>query len=97
MELLPLTEVVCTVLSRKHSDQCLVCLDVVSVLLEIRGNEVIAVKELRDALMNTLKEKNDEVIDCDLRVLVKYVQYSQELTTLIRYILGVSICRTRHE
>ena len=89
VELLPLTEVVCTVLSRKHSDQCLVCLDVVSVLLEIRGNEVIAVKELRDALMNTLKEKNDEVIDCDLRVLVKYVQYSQELTTLIRYILGM--------
>ena len=86
---MPLIEVVCTVLSKKHSEQCLVCLNLVNVLLDIRGKDVITVPELRNVLIETLKEENDDVIDYDLRVLVKYVQYSQELTSFIRHILKV--------
>ena len=88
---MPLIEVVCTVLSKNHSDQCLLCLDLVNVLLEIRGKDVITVPELRNVLIETLKRENDDVIDYDLRVLVKYVQYSQELTSFIRHILKVGV------
>ena len=87
---MPLIEVVCTVLSKNHRDQCLLCLDLVNVLLEIRGKDMITVPELRNVLIETLKKENDDVIDYDLRVLVKYVQYSQELTTFIRHILKVA-------
>lgn len=88
---MPLIDVVCTVLAKNHRDQCLLCLDLVNVLLEIRGKDVITVPELRNVLIETLKKENDDVIDYDLRVLVKYVQYSKELTSFIRHILKVAL------
>ncbi|KAK8794162.1 hypothetical protein WA171_003287 [Blastocystis sp. BT1] len=83
VELLPLIEVACTVLAKQHNVQCLVCLEMVNVLLKTRGNEVIANEHLRGALLDTLKEENDDVIDCDLKVLVKYVECSKDLLSLI--------------
>ena len=58
---MPLIDVVCTVLAKNHRDQCLLCLDLVNVLLEIRGKDVITVPELRNVLIETLKKENDDV------------------------------------
>lgn len=88
----PLIEVVCTVLSKKRSGQCLVCLEVVSTLLDVQGAAVIENEHLRSALLDTLKEEDDDVIDCDLKVLVKYVNISQRLEPLIKRIVDVRFC-----
>lgn len=88
-DLLPLIEVVCTVLSKKQTEQCLISLEVVNVLLEIRGKEVIENEHLKLALLETLKEDSDDVIECTLKVLVKYVEHSQQLLSLINHIIEV--------
>lgn len=88
-DLLPLIEVVCTVLSKKQTEQCLISLEVVNVLLEIRGKEVIENEHLKLALLETLKEDSDNVIESTLKVLVKYVEHSQQLLSLINHIIEV--------
>ena len=84
-----LIEVVCAILAKKHSNQCLVCLEVVSTLLDVQGEAVIGNQHLRETLLETLKEEDDEVVDCDLKVLVKYVNRSQNLEALIEKIVDV--------
>ena len=49
-------------------------------------------EHLRSALLDTLKEEDDDVIDCDLKVLVKYVNISQRLEPLIKRIVDVRFC-----
>ena len=88
--MIPLLDVVCMVLSKKQTEPCLVCLEVVNVLLETRGKEVIENEHLKAALLEALKE-SDDVIEDTLKVLVKYVEYSQDLSSLITSILDVNI------
>ena len=61
----------------------------ISILLEVRTTEVIAHATLREALLNTLKDENNEVVEGDLKVLVKYVDNSQDLPALIGQIVDV--------
>lgn len=91
MDSASLIEVVCLVLSKKHSNQSLVCLEVVSTLLDVQGESVIANQHLRETLLETLKEEDDDVVDCDLKVLVKYVNHSQNLEALIKKIVDVVV------
>lgn len=65
----------------------------VDVLLNTRGNEVIANEHLRGALLDTLKEENDDVIDCDLKVLVKYMECSKDILSLIGEIVEVGVSK----
>ena len=89
VELNPLIDAACSILSNQHNSQCLVCLDMISILLEVRTTEVIAHAMLRESLLNTLKDENNEVVEGDLKVLVKYVDNSQDLPALIGQIVDV--------
>ena len=66
-----------------------VCAILVSTLLDVQGEAVIGNQHLRETLLETLKEEDDEVVDCDLKVLVKYVNRSQNLEALIKKIVDV--------
>lgn len=85
----PLIEVVVASLSWKQIPQCLEALEVVDILLEIRGNEVIGNESLKRALLDTLKEDSDEVVELALKVLVKYVEHSHNLQSLIDNVIEV--------
>ena len=86
-----LMEVVCVILSSQQSVQCLVCLEVINVLLEARPEEVIANEALRSQLLDTLKDENNEVVESDLKVLVKYVENSQDLSSLVKQVVEVGL------
>ena len=87
----PLIDVVCTVLAKKQTEPCLVALEIVNVLLEIRCDVVIANEQLKLTLLETLKEESDVVIEHALTVLVKYVEQSSKLTSLLSHIIKVHV------
>lgn len=84
-----MVEVVCSILAKKQTEPCLFALELVTVLLEIQWEEVIANEELKLALLETLKEESDLVIEYTLKVLVKYVEHSNDLTSLVNHIIKV--------
>ena len=90
-------EAACEILTSKQCTKCLVCLEMVDVRLEARPEEVIANEALRTQLLNTLKDENNEVVERDLKVLVKYVESSKDLPSLIKQIVEVGWIRRRDE
>ena len=60
-------------------------------LLEARPEEVIANEALRSQLLDTLKDENNEVVESDLKVLVKYVENSQDLSSLVKQVVEVGL------
>lgn len=96
MELPPLVEVACVALAKRQPAPCLLCLRLVSVLLESRGPEVVANERLRETLLETLKAEDDEVVESTLQVLVKCVDCGQELQSLLRSIMEVAANADSH-
>ena len=77
-------------LAKRQPAPCLLCLRLVSVLLESRGAEVVANERLRDTLLETLKAEDDEVVESTLQVLVKCVDCGLELQSLLKSIMEVA-------
>ena len=79
-----LIDVIHSVLMRKkETDQCLVVLEFLSVLLENHSQEVISNQSLKDEVLQLLKHESDEIVESTLQVLVSYSQVDNNLLKLI--------------
>ena len=91
MELPPLAEVACVALAKRQAAPSLLCLQLVEVLLQSRGTEVVANERLRETLLETLHAEDDEVVEGALRVLVKCVDCGLSLPSLLRSVMEVTV------
>ena len=91
-EVSSLVDVIYSVLMRKkETDQCLVVLEFLSVLLENHSQDVIGNQSLKEEVLQLLKHESDEIVERTLQVLVLYSQVDNNLLKLIEDIVMVLV------